>query len=326
MKLQHKDLLEARVHLGHLTSKWHPNMLPYIFMERKGIHIIDLNKTLFQLQEATQALQGIAKQGKKILFVATKRQAKNAIEQEAKRLKMPYITERWLGGTMTNFATIRRLIKKMTSFDKLMKDSAYKNMAKKEQLMIAREKAKLERLLKGLEDTTRLPGALVIVDTQKEHIAVKEAQKLGIPIFAISDTNSNPDSVEYPIPGNDDATSSIEIIVKALGVAIESGLEERKDNQLESQETTAEVTKREKKAVKVTIPETTAKPAKKTALKGSSTLTKATPKKQAGTEQEVVEAKDTLPKTTTKASAAPKKIPASKTVTKESTEVDSAKK
>ncbi len=226
--LKHKDLLDAGVHFGHLTSKWHPNMAPFIFMERNGIHIIDLNKTLLQLQEATRALKVIASAGKRILFVATKKQAKGVVEQEAKRLGMPYITERWLGGTLTNFATIRRLLKKMSSFDKLTKSTAYDNMAKKEQLMIAREKTKLERLLQGIADTTRLPAALFIVDVKKEHIAVKEARKLGIPVFALTDTNTDPTCVDYPIPSNDDASRSVELIIKTIGSAIEEGLEERR--------------------------------------------------------------------------------------------------
>jgi small subunit ribosomal protein S2 len=226
--LKHKDLLDAGVHFGHLTSKWNPNMAPFIFMERNGIHIIDLNKTLLQLQEAAHALRAIASAGKRVLFVATKKQAKGVVEQEAKRLGMPYITERWLGGTLTNFATIRRLLKKMSSFDKLMKSTAYNNMAKKEQLMIVREKTKLERLLQGIADTTRLPAALLIVDVKKEHIAVKEARKLGIPVFALTDTNADPMCVDYPIPSNDDASRSVELIIKVLGSAIEEGLEERR--------------------------------------------------------------------------------------------------
>jgi small subunit ribosomal protein S2 len=226
--LKHKDLLDAGVHFGHLTSKWNPNMAPFIFMERNGIHIIDLNKTLLQLQEASHALKAIASAGKRVLFVATKKQAKGVVEQEAKRLGMPYITERWLGGTLTNFATIRKLLKKMSSFDKLMKSTAYNNMAKKEQLMIVREKTKLERLLQGIADTTRLPAALLIVDVKKEHIAVKEARRLGIPVFALTDTNADPMCVDYPIPSNDDASRSVELIIKVLGSAIEEGLEERR--------------------------------------------------------------------------------------------------
>ncbi len=222
-----KDLLDAGVHFGHLTRKWHPNMAPFIFMERNGIHIIDLHKTLLHLQEAANILKNIARSGRKILFVATKKQAKEVIEREAKRLDMPYITERWLGGTLTNFVTIRKLLKKWASFDKLMRTDAYKNMAKKEQLTVAREKYKLERLLRGITDVTRLPAAVFIVDIKKENIAVKEAQKLGIPVFALVDTNVDPRLVDYPIPSNDDAARSVELIIKAIGSAIEEGLAER---------------------------------------------------------------------------------------------------
>lgn len=320
MKLQHKDLLEAGVHFGHLTRKWHPNMAPFIFMERHGIHIIDLNKTLLQLQEATQALQGLARAGKRILFVATKKQAKAVVEQEAKRLGMPYVTERWLGGTLTNFVTIRRLIKKMTSFEKLMKDTAYQNMAKKEQLMIAREKAKLERLLLGVADTTRLPAALVIVDINREHIAVKEAQKLGIPVFALTDTNTDPTCVDYPIPSNDDASRSVELIIKALGSAIEDGLAERKKHAEEApakpkatQEAVA--AKRDRNVKKLTssteeavvpAPKATQQAADKTTKSAAEEAKKTTAKvpKKAATTQEKEPAKKVAskiaPKTATK--------------------------
>ncbi len=289
--LKHKDLLDAGVHFGHLTSKWHPNMAPFIFMERNGIHIIDLNKTLLQLQKVTHALKAIASAGKRILFVATKTQAKGVVEQEAKRLGMPYVTERWLGGTLTNFATIRRLLKKMSSFDKLIKDTAYQNMAKKEQLMITREKAKLERLLQGIADTTRLPSALLIVDIKKEHIAVKEAQKLGIPVFALTDTNTDPTWVDYPIPSNDDASRSIELIIKAIGSAIEEGLEERQKNKevdTLKQQVTASKGARERNVEKVTSSEAveqqaftakdmttpTTKPTKETAMQQASEVKK----------------------------------------------------
>ena len=237
--LQQKDLLDAGVHLGHLSRRWHPNMAPFIFMERHGIHLIDLNKTLAQLQEATNALQSIARAGKKILFVATKKQAKELIMQEAQRLGMPYMTERWLGGTLTNFITIRRLIKKMTSVERMIKSPTYNNMAKKEQLMIAREKAKLERILQGITDLTRLPGALFVVDINREHIAVREANKLSIPVFALADTNADPTLVDYPIPSNDDAARSINLLVKTIGSAIEAGLTMRnQDKQLEATEET----------------------------------------------------------------------------------------
>jgi small subunit ribosomal protein S2 len=255
--LQHKDLLDARVHFGHLASKWHPNMAPFIFMKRNGIHIIDLKKTLLQLQKAAHALRTIAKSGQSIFFVATKKQAKEVVEQEAKRLGMPYITERWLGGTLTNFATIRKLLKKMSSFDKFIRDTAYQNMAKKEQLMIFREKEKLERLLQGIANTTRIPAALFVVDIKKEHIAVKEAKKLGIPVFALTDTNTDPTGIDYPIPSNDDSSRSIELIIKAIGSAIEEGLAERENNiEIEAdtsgKETEAVRVRRERNVAKVT--------------------------------------------------------------------------
>ncbi len=228
--LNQKDLLKAGVHLGHLSRKWNPHMAPFIFMESHGIHIIDLNKTLVQLQEATDALQAIARAGKKILFVATKKQAKELVAQTAQKLNMPYMTERWLGGTLTNFITIRRLIKKLTSMDRMMKSSSYKNMAKKEQLMLARDKAKLERDLGGILELTKLPGALVVVDIMKEHIAVQEANKLGIPVIALADTNVNPDLVDYPIPSNDDATPAIHILMHAMEEAIAAGLAMRQED------------------------------------------------------------------------------------------------
>lgn len=227
-KLTYKDLLDAGVHFGHLTRKWNPKMAPYIFMENNGIHIIDLNKTLASLDEASAVLKNIVKSGRKVLFVATKKQAKEVVSEEAKRLKMPYATERWLGGMLTNFATVRKSLKKMSSIDKMMKDEAYLNLAKREKLMVSREREKLERVLGGIADLTRLPAALFIVDAKKEHIAVKEAKKLNIPVFAIVDTNTDPTTVDYPIPANDDAFKSISILTSAIGRAIEEGLSERK--------------------------------------------------------------------------------------------------
>lgn len=227
-KLEYKDLLDAGVHFGHLTRKWDPKMAPYIFMERNGIHIIDLNKTLASLDEASNAVKQVVRNGRKIMFVATKKQAKDLVAEEARRLKMPYVTERWLGGMLTNFATIRKSLKKMTGIEKLMKDEAYLNMAKRERLMVSREKEKLERVLGGIADLTRIPAALFIVDIKREHIAVQEAKKLNIPVFAVVDTNSNPNLVDFPIPANDDAYKSISLIVKAFGEAIEEGLSERK--------------------------------------------------------------------------------------------------
>lgn len=227
-KLEYKDLLDAGVHFGHLTRKWDPRMAPYIFMEKNGIHIIDLNKTLASLDEASNAIKQIVRSGKKVMFVATKKQAKDLVAAEAKRLNMPYVTERWLGGMMTNFATIRKSLKKMSGLDKMMKEEAYKNLAKKERLMVYRQKEKMESVLGGIGDLSRLPAALFVVDIKREHIAIAEAKKLGIPIFALVDTNSNPNEVDFAIPANDDAFKSVSLLVKAFGAAIEEGLSERK--------------------------------------------------------------------------------------------------
>ena len=208
-------------------------MAPYIFMERNGIHILDLNKTAACLEEAQAAIKNIVKSGRKVLFVATKKQAREFVTAEAKRLKMPFVTDRWLGGMLTNFVTIRKSLKKMSTVDKLMKDEAFKSLAKKEQLTITRDRIKMENVLGGIADLTRLPAALFIVDAKKEHIAIAEAKRLGIPVFAIVDTNSNPDSVDYVIPGNDDAFKSIAIITSYIGQAIEEALVERKKNKEE---------------------------------------------------------------------------------------------
>ena len=225
----YKDLLEAGAHFGHLTRKWDPKMAPFIFMEKNGIHIIDLNKTLASLEQATSAIRNIAKSGRKVMFVATKKQAQEIVSDEAKRLKMPYVTDRWLGGMLTNFATVRKSLKKMSTIDKMVKENtAYAALAKREKLMMNREREKLERVLGGIADLSRLPAALFVVDVKREHIAVKEAQKLGIPVFAIVDTNSNPELVDFPIPANDDASKSISLIINAVGKAIEEGLSERK--------------------------------------------------------------------------------------------------
>jgi small subunit ribosomal protein S2 len=227
-KIEYKDLLDAGVHFGHLTRKWDPRMAPYIFMEKNGIHIIDLNKTLACLEEASNAIKQIVRSGKKIMFVATKKQAKDLVAAEAQRLNMPFVTERWLGGMLTNFATIRKSLKKMSSLEKLMKEDGYKNLAKKERLMVSRQKEKMETILGGIADLSRLPAALFVVDIKREHIAIAEAQKLGIPVFALVDTNSNPNEVEFPIPANADAFKSVSLLVKAFGAAIEEGLSERK--------------------------------------------------------------------------------------------------
>ncbi len=233
VQLTPKDLLKARVHLGHLSKKWNPYMAPFILMQSNKKHVIDLNKTLTQLAKASDVLRTIAKSGKKILFVATKKQAKEMIKQTAETLNMPYMTERWLGGTLTNFITIRKLTKKIASIDKMMQSTSYMNMAKKERLMISRDKVALERILGGMLDLTRLPGALVVVDIMKEHIAVQEANKLGIPVIALVDTNSNPNLVTHPIPSNDDATTSISIIVNALKEAIAEGLAKREEEKVQ---------------------------------------------------------------------------------------------
>lgn len=221
-------LLDAGVHFGHLRRKWNPAMAPYIFMERNGIHIIDLYKTIDKLDEAANALKQITKSGKKVLFVATKKQAKEIVSEQVKRINMPYVTERWPGGMLTNFATIRKAVRKMISIDKLMSSPSYTNLSKKERLTITRERAKLEKNLGSIADLNRLPSAIFIVDILKEHIALAEARKLNIPTFAIVDTNSDPRLVDFPIPANDDASKSISLIVETIVNAIEEGLIERK--------------------------------------------------------------------------------------------------
>ncbi|MDX5347584.1 MAG: 30S ribosomal protein S2 [Hymenobacteraceae bacterium] len=237
----YKELLDAGVHFGHLTRKWDPKMAPYIFMEKNGIHIIDLNKTLVSLEEATSAIKNIAKSGRKIMFVATKKQAQDIVAEEARRLKMPYVTERWLGGMLTNFQTVRKSLKKMSTIDKMVKDNtAYASLAKREKLMMTREREKLGRVLGGIADLSRLPAALFVVDVKREHIAIKEAQKLNLPVFAICDTNSNPELVDFPIPANDDASKSIALITSIIGKAIEEGLSERKVDKEETEKRRSE--------------------------------------------------------------------------------------
>jgi small subunit ribosomal protein S2 len=222
------ELLDAGVHFGHLKRKWNPNMAPYIFMEKNGIHIIDLFKTMAKIDEAANAVKQIAKSGKRILFVATKKQAKELVANEVKKVNMPYVTERWPGGMLTNFATIRKAVRKMTSIDKLMVTSSYTNLSKRERLQITRERAKLEKQLGSISDLSRLPTALFIVDINKEHIAVAEAKKLNIPTIAIVDTNSDPTLIDFPIPANDDASKSISLITRLMVEAVEEGLNERK--------------------------------------------------------------------------------------------------
>ena len=228
VKAEVKDLLEAGVHFGHLTRKWNPNMAPYIYMERNGIHVINLYKTVAKLDEAGEALKKIAASGRKILFVATKKQAKDIVAQKVAEVNMPYITERWPGGMLTNFVTIRRAVKKMASIDRMKKDGTFNTLSKKERLQVDRLRAKLEKNLGSIADMTRLPGALFVVDTMREHIAVKEAQKLNIPIFAMVDTNSDPRPIDFVIPANDDASKSIEVIMSQVTQFVADGLAERK--------------------------------------------------------------------------------------------------
>ena len=227
-KVEVKDLLEAGVHFGHLTRKWNPNMAPYIYMERNGIHVINLYKTVAKMEEANEALRKIAASGRKILFVATKKQAKDIVAEKVANVNMPYITERWPGGMLTNFVTIRKAVKKMASIDRMKKDGTFNTLSKKERLQVDRLRAKLEKNLGSISEMTRLPGALFVVDTMREHIAVKEAQKLNIPIFAMVDTNSDPRDVDFLIPSNDDASKSIEIIMTQVTNAVAEGLAERK--------------------------------------------------------------------------------------------------
>ncbi|MDR2121567.1 MAG: 30S ribosomal protein S2 [Flavobacteriaceae bacterium] len=232
-KVDVKDLLNAGVHFGHLTRKWNPHMAPYIFMEKNGIHIIDLHKTSVKLDEASNALGKISASGRKILFVATKKQAKDIVAKHAESVNMPYITERWPGGMLTNFVTIRKAVKKMNSIDRMKKDGTFETLSKKEKLQVDRQRAKLEKNLGSIADMTRLPSAIFVVDILREHIAVTEAKKLGIPVFAIVDTNSDPQLVDYPIPGNDDASKSIDLILETITNSIKEGLSVRKAEKAE---------------------------------------------------------------------------------------------
>ncbi|MBG43281.1 MAG: 30S ribosomal protein S2 [Aequorivita sp.] len=263
-KVEVKDLLEAGVHFGHLTRKWNPNMAPYIYMERNGIHIINLYKTAAKIQEANEALKKIAASGRKILFVATKKQAKDIVAEKAKNANMPYITERWPGGMLTNFVTIRKAVKKMASIDRMKQDGTFNTLSKKERLAVDRLRAKLEKNLGSISDMSRLPAALFVVDTTREHIAVAEAMKLNIPIFAMVDTNSDPRVIDYVIPSNDDASKSIESIMSFVSEAIIEGLSERKagsDDDNDDEEGMAKKAKapkkeKEAKKVKAEVPST----------------------------------------------------------------------
>ena len=248
-----EQLLEAGVHFGHLKRKRNPAMAPYIFMERNGIHIIDLYKTVAKIDDAAAALKQIAKSGKRVLFVATKKQAKEVVAEKAAAINMPYVIERWPGGMLTNFPTIRKAVKKMTTIDKMTKDGTFDNLSKREKLQITRQRAKLEKTLGSIADLTRLPSALFVVDVMKEHIAVREANRLGIPVFAMVDTNSDPTNIDYVIPANDDATKSIEVILDAVCGAIVEGLEERKAEKIDAtseEEAPAEKKERKTRAVK----------------------------------------------------------------------------
>jgi len=241
------QLLEAGVHFGHLKRKWNPAMAPYIFMERNGIHIIDLYKTVAKVDEAAEVMKNLARQGKKVLFVATKKQAKQVVADKASSIGMPYVIERWPGGMLTNFPTIRKAIKKMTTIDKMTKDGTFDNLSKREKLQITRQRAKLEKNLGSIIDLTRLPSALFVIDVMKEHIAVREANRLGIPVFAMVDTNSDPHNIDYVIPANDDATKSVEVILGAICEAMKEGLEERKAEKIDTESADEAAPRRERR-------------------------------------------------------------------------------
>ena len=253
------QLLEATCHFGHLKRKWNPAMAPYIFMERNGIHIIDLYKTQAKLEEAAAALKNIAKSGKKVLFVATKKQAKQVVADRAASVGMPYVIERWPGGMLTNFPTIRKAVKKMASIDKMMKDGTFDNLSQREKLQVTRQRAKLEKNLGSIADLSRLPSAVFVVDVMKEHIAVAEANRLNIPVFGIVDTNSNPNDIDFMIPANDDASKSIDLILSTLCEAINEGLEERKvekvDNKDAEEETEGEAKPRRQRVRRKAVAE-----------------------------------------------------------------------
>ena len=277
-KLEFKELLEAGVHFGHLKRKWNPKMAPYIFMEKNGIHIIDLEKTLVKLEEAANALKQIAKSGRKILFVATKKQAKEIVAERIKQTGMPYVTERWPGGMLTNFPTIRKAVKKMAAIDKMATDGTFENMSKRERLQVMRQRAKLEKNLGSIADMTRLPAALFVVDVMKEYIAVREANRLSIPVFAMVDTNSDPSNIDFPIPANDDASKSIALIVDYLAGAIEEGLEERK---MEKEKDAAEKQAKKKEKEEEEAPAAEEKKEEKKSTARKSAARKEEPKEEA---------------------------------------------
>ncbi|WP_339706527.1 30S ribosomal protein S2 [uncultured Kriegella sp.] len=289
-KVEVKQLLEAGVHFGHLTRKWNPNMAPYIYMERNGIHVINLYKTVAKLDEANEALKNISASGRKILFVATKKQAKDIVAEKVANVNMPYITERWPGGMLTNFVTIRKAVKKMASIDRMKKDGTFNTLSKKERLQVDRLRSKLEKNLGSISEMTRLPGALFIVDTMREHIAVKEAQKLNIPIFAMVDTNSDPRDVDYVIPSNDDASKSIDIIMSEVTNAIAEGLAERKsEKQSDNEGKEAAQPKAKKKAAAPVVEEAQpkAEEATKEEAKVATPAEKSQPKTEEAPKEEV---------------------------------------
>ncbi len=283
------DLLNAGVHFGHLKRKWNPNMAPYIFMERNGIHIIDLHKTIKKIDEVQYALKNLAKSGKKILFVGTKKQAKEIIAEKAKEINMPYVIERWSGGMLTNFPTIRKAIKKMATIDKMATNGTFENMSKRERLQVSRQRAKLEKNLGSIADMIRLPAAIFVVDINKEYIAVNEARKLNIPVFALIDTNTDPTKVDYGIPANDDASASIELILGYLTDSIKEGLNERKAEREKENEKRAKKTaaKKEKTEEKTETKEEKPKkaPAKKKVAEKKTEETKKTTTKKKTTEE-----------------------------------------
>ena len=323
-KVEIKTLLDAGVHFGHLKRKWHPNMAPYIFMEKNNIHIIDLHKTAAKINESAAALKQIAKSGKKILFVATKKQAKGIVAEKVKTINMPYVTERWTGGMLTNFATVRKSIKKMSQIDRMATDGTLENVSKRERLMISRQRAKLERDFGSISHLTRLPSAIFIVDIKKEHIAVAEAKKLNIPTFGIVDTNSNPNEVDFVIPANDDASKSIEVIMDSIAAAITEGLEERKKDgdkapEVKSTPVKSSSTKEVKEKAPVKAKATTAK--KEVTKKSEEKTKEATESKKPAATKAKAPAKKASTSTTKKAASttAKKATSAKKTTAKKST-------
>ncbi|MBZ9779538.1 30S ribosomal protein S2 [Psychroflexus sp. CAK8W] len=287
-QIEVKELLDAGVHFGHLTRRWNPNMAPYVYMERNGIHIINLYKTVAKMEEAGEALSKIAASGRKILFVATKKQAKEIVAQESQRAQMPYITERWPGGMLTNFVTIRKSVKKMATVDRMKKDGTFNSLSKKERLQVDRMRAKLEKNLGSISEMSRLPAAIFVVDTLREHIAVKEAQKLNIPVFAMVDTNSNPRDVDYAIPANDDASKSIHKIMSYMADSILEGMNDRKESK-DADAKPAKAKKEKASEDKSDKKETEAKADKKAPVVEEVPADKAEPTKPAGEENKASE-------------------------------------